>query len=173
MIPSFFELCIIEFWNTSNFFTLITKSDYYQKWIDQYVAATIILLCNWDKCRWRLSSTHTRPVVRILQYAFMYNGHAQSMHGLDYHNLCIMGTVDGRGYHKINALFVTLVGCCHLMILKPVFRQIRQICCSGAYRSPDLAIFVSTTTTTTMTIMTTELTALPCMQGNYACIHTL
>ena len=70
--------------------------------------------------------------------------------------MCIMGMVEGHGYD--DQQIYTICDTCRLYhsilsILKKVFHQILRALTtrSDAYRSPDLAIFVSTMTMTMMT----------------------
>ena len=81
-----------------------------------------------------LYPTHTRPVVLV---------HMSREHMV---LLCIVGTVDGRGYNdQLKHTICDTCRQCHLIrsILKPVFGQLRQIgCIYESLRCLDLKIWL-------------------------------
>ena len=83
--------------------------------------------------------------------------------------ICIVGTVDGRGYSgQQNYTICDACRLCHLILrtLKSVFDRFIELTTHGP-ESPYLATFVSTTMTTT------ELIALPLVHGHGVSTCTL
>ena len=87
-------------------------------------------LCNLDIYCWQPLTTHTRPVV------YISTKHTYSPAACIFNST--VGTADGRGYNG-QQKYAICDACrpCHsiLSILKPVFRQIRQIHCTYMYNT--------------------------------------